>query len=273
MDWINIVFLIVIGFFVGTLGTLIGAGGGFILVPVLLLLYPSLQSEMITSISLAVVFLNAASGSVAYTKMKRVDFKSALIFALATLPGAIIGAFTTSLIPRRMFDIILGAVLVVIAGYLLWRPNLVTIPSKVQPGHTERSLVDSQGNRYRYSFNITTGIVLSFIVGFLSSMLGIGGGIIHVPALTTLLDFPIHIATATSHFILAIMALAGTAVHIFQGNLKHVWPITLSIGFGVLSGAQLGAYFSDKIHSKWILRALAFALLIVGIRLLLAWLW
>ena len=111
--------------------------------------------------------------------------------------------------------------------------------------------------------------MISFFVGFLSSLLGIGGGIIHVPALTTLLNFPLHIATATSHFILAVMALGGTIVHIIQGNFKGEWLRTISIGAGIIVGAQVGAYFSNKLKDKLIIRILAFALLAVGVRLLL----
>src|SRR5437868_9707128 len=118
MDLTSSLLLVGLGILVGSVGTLIGAGGGFILVPVLLLLYPSMKSEAITSISLAVVFLNACSGSVAYAKMKRIDYKSAFVFAAATLPGSIIGAFVTSYIPRRLFDIMLGILLIIISLYL-----------------------------------------------------------------------------------------------------------------------------------------------------------
>src|SRR3954463_8302141 len=106
MESVSPFLLITLGFFVGMLGTVIGAGGGFILVPVLVFLFPSLPPEAITSISLGVVFLNACSGSVAYARMKRIDYKTALLFSAATLPGAIIGAFTTSFIPKKIFDFI-----------------------------------------------------------------------------------------------------------------------------------------------------------------------
>src|SRR5438309_102653 len=123
MDVTSILLLVGLGFLVGTFGTLIGAGGGFILVPVLLFLYPSLPPEVVTSISLAVVFLNAASGSVAYARLKRIDYKSAIIFALATLPGSIIGALVTAHLPRHIFNIILGILLIAIGIYLLFRPE------------------------------------------------------------------------------------------------------------------------------------------------------
>jgi len=267
MDWTQLFFLIALGLFVGFLGTLIGAGGGFILVPILLLLYPDLKPEAITSISLGVIFFNAASGSIAYAKMKRIDFRSAIIFALATLPGAILGAFSTSYISRGTFDLILGCLLIVMSLFLLLNPHYKKDVKAQKKNRAHRSLTDNKGEHYDYSFNMRTGIILSFFVGYLSSLLGIGGGIIHVPALTVLLNFPVHVATATSHFILAVMALAGTIVHIFQGNLKGNWLMMFGIGAGVILGAQAGAYVSHRVKQKFIITALALALLLVGVRL------
>ena len=108
-----------LGLAIGAFGTLIGAGGGFILVPILLIVYPNENTELITSISLAVVFFNALSGSVAYARMKRIDYKSGIIFAVATIPGAILGAVSTAYVPRYAFDIIFG-VLMIVAGAFLW---------------------------------------------------------------------------------------------------------------------------------------------------------
>ena len=259
--------LVLLGFAVGFLGTLIGAGGGFVLVPVLLLVYPDMSPEAITSISLGVVFLNAGSGSFAYARMKRIDVRSAVSFGLATLPGAIIGAFLTSFISRNVFDIILGSLLMIISLFLLINPHYRKETQVSKKSWAHRSLVDSKGERYDYSFSLRTGIILSFFVGFVSSLLGIGGGIIHVPALTILLNFPVHVATATSHLILAVMALAGTIVHIYQGNLNHNWGMMLSIGLGVILGAQLGAYVSHHVKQKVIIISLAVALLLVGVRI------
>ena len=259
--------LFALGFFVGTFGTLIGAGGGFILVPVLVLLYPDMKPDLVTSISLAIVFLNAASGSFAYARMKRIDYKSAIAFGLATLPGSIGGALVTGYIPRQGFNLILGFVLIII-GILLFVKPAEAVVGKKSNGTTNRHLVDASGEVYDYSFNLQKGIVLSFFVGFLSSLLGIGGGIIHVPALTGMLNFPTHIATATSHFVLAIMALAGTIVHLINGTLLEGLRTIIWIGLGVLLGAQLGAFLSHKIKARIILRALAVALLLVGVRLL-----
>ena len=77
------------------------------------------------------------------------------------------------------------------------------------------------------------------LVGYISSLLGIGGGIIHVPVLVQVLNFPIHIATATSHFVLAVMSLCGTIVHITTGVLSKGILQTIALSIGVLFGARL----------------------------------
>jgi uncharacterized membrane protein YfcA len=272
--------LLPLGLLVGAFGTLIGAGGGFILVPILLLVYPSEKTEFITSISLAVVFFNALSGSIAYARMKRVDYRSGIIFSLATIPGAILGALSTAYIPRRAFDLFFGLTMVVAACYL-WvstRDDLSANPKdhagdkrRLTPAHlTSRRLIDADGVEYRYAFDARVGIALSVFVGFVSSLLGVGGGFIHVPALTRLLDFPVHIATATSHFVLAVMALTGTLVHIAAGVFVHGVRRTALLAVGVIIGAQFGAALSNRVSGNWIIRGLAVALAFVGLRLILS---
>src|SRR3970040_2945330 len=100
--------LVFVGLCIGIFGTPIGAGGGFILMPLLLIMYPQENPELLTSISLAVVFFNALSGTVAYARMKRIDYRSGILFSLATVPGAILGALSTSYIPRRTLNVIFG---------------------------------------------------------------------------------------------------------------------------------------------------------------------
>jgi len=275
---IEYLWLLPLGVLIGAFGTLIGAGGGFILMPILLLVYPNEKTQLITAISLAVVFFNALSGSFAYARMKRIDYKSGIIFSIATIPGAILGALTTAYVPRRAFDLIFG-VLMTIAAVFLWlsakeehstspSPKVVPLSAKTGTHLTERHLVDAEGAHYRYAFDLRIGVVLSIFVGYVSSLLGVGGGFIHVPALSRLLNFPVHIATATSHFVLAIMALTGTLVHVVQGVFVHGLRRTTLLAIGVLVGAQAGAWLSNRTGGKAIIRGLAVALAFVGIRLI-----
>lgn len=260
--------LVPLGFIVGTFGTLIGAGGGFILVPILLLIYPEKSPETITAVSLAVVFFNSLSGTVAYARMKKIDYKSGLIFAVATLPGSILGSLTTSLIPRDTFNLLFGIFLMLGSIYLFIRPQNKNRSGKTSKGETTRSVTDIEGVEYTFSYNLLLGVIISVLVGFISSLLGIGGGIIHVPVMIQLLNFPVHLATATSQFVLIAMSFSGSVVHMATGVLSNGIMQVLWLSVGVILGAQLGARLSKKIKGSWIVRSLALALGIEGIRIL-----
>ena len=271
MNWLELL-LIPLGFVVGAYGTLVGAGGGFVLVPVLLLLYPDEDPAAITSISLAVVFFNALSGSFAYARLKRIDYFTGLIFAAAGLPGAIAGALLVSAVPRELFDAIFGVMLFVLAGYTLWaagRTAAIRAPLRGRGVITREMHGHEEGEVFRYSYNVWQGVAYSAVVGFVSSLLGIGGGVIHVPIMITLLRFPVHIAVATSHFVLAIMSGGGSIVHLSTGELAGqniVRALLLSIG--VIPGAQLGARLAQVLKGPWIVRLLAIALFALGFRLI-----
>jgi uncharacterized membrane protein YfcA len=278
MHWIG---LGVMGVALGALGTLIGAGGGFLLMPILALMYPGEAPEVLASISLGVVFMNATSGSVGYARLKMIDYRAGWMFMAAGIPGAIAGSLVTPLIPRREFDIGLGVVLVGIGGLIVvigaLRPRGGREPENRGTGEQER-----EGNRHgvagypkgtpggspvpRGPGFVVKGVAISFVVGFVSSLLGIGGGIIHVPAMVYALGFPVHTAAATSHFVLAGTALSGTAAHVVTGGFAHgVWR-TLAIGIGAVVGAQIGARFAKRTPPVWILRGLGVALVLAGAR-------
>ena len=259
-----------LGVAIGTFGTLVGAGGGFILVPILLFVYPHEKPETITAMSLFVVWANATSGSTAYARQGRIDYRSGAWFVLSTLPGAIAGAIVVAYIPRRAFDGIFAVALVLLGVTLMFRAGAAAIQSPVTGrGVVERTIRDRAGNTFVYRFQMWKGVAISGGVGFVSSLLGIGGGVIHVPVMATVLHFPVHVAAATSHFVLAFVAAEGTGVHLTTGALG--WNAALGraalIAVGALPGAQLGAVLSRRLHGALIVRALAVALALVGLRL------
>lgn len=254
-----------LGLVVGVFGTLIGAGGGFILAPILILLYPDAGPETITSISLAAVFANAGSGSIAYARMRRIDYLAGAVFAIAAAPGAVLGALTTAVVPRQAFDVTMGTLFVLLGTALVIRP---TRRSAEAAAPEEHLVPPSRGEQGRSV--LTRGGLLSAVVGYLSSLLGIGGGIIHVPVLSQWLGFPVHVATATSHFVLALMALTGTVTHIVTGSFHEGWRRTLCLAVGIVIGAQLGALLSNRVRGAGIIRALAVGLMFAGGRILLA---
>jgi uncharacterized membrane protein YfcA len=110
------------GLAVGAYGTLIGAGGGFIIVPVLLLVL-HWPHEKAVGTSLFVVAANATSGSIAYWRQKRIDLRTGPQFALATVPGAILGSYIVDLISGQTFYILFGSLLIAVSLYLFWRPE------------------------------------------------------------------------------------------------------------------------------------------------------
>ncbi len=267
---LEVVLLGLLGFCVGAFGTLVGAGGGFILVPILLLLYPGRPPEVITAMSLFVVLGNAISGTLAYARQRRIDVRSGLAFAVATLPGAVAGAIVVQQIDRHAFNLIFAAVLAVIGVYLLLPRRVVSIREPLRGrGVVRRQLTDRDGVTFVYAYRRWQGLAISGGVGFISSLLGIGGGIVHVPVMAMVLRFPVHVATATSQMVLGIMAFQAVATHVLAGTLK--WDETLAqaafMAAGAVAGAQVGALASNRFRGDLILRALGGALLLVAARL------
>jgi uncharacterized membrane protein YfcA len=261
-----ILVLLGVGFLAGSYGALIGIGGAVLLVPVLLLLYPRAEPEALTSITMGVVFLSALSGTAAYARQRRIDYRNGLQFALATVPGTIFGVWVLHYLPQRVFAIIFGVMLLVFSAIIWLRPKTRN-PSLSYSGASNSVLIDRNGEKFEYCFNRPLGIVLSFGTGFIAGLLGIGAGIIHVPMLIYVLGFPAHIATATSYFILVFTGLTGTLAHVASGAYSQNWQILLWVALGVIPGAQLGAWLSPKVRGLVLMRLLVLALVLAGARL------
>lgn len=246
-----------LGLIVGAYGTLVGAGGGSILVPFLLILLPQESPGSVAAISLAVVFFNAYSGTIAYMRVGRVDYRAGTIFTIAGLPGAVLGTLLVHELSRNLFDPIFGVMLTAIGVFLISNPMG---PSSDVAPEVESEVVEKR---------LLIGSIGSAYIGVLSSLLGIGGGIIHVPFLIRLLRMPPHVATATSHFVLTFIALIATVTHVVLGEFGTGIAQTAYLSVGVMMGAPLGAAFSLRLQGTMIVRLLALALCLVGVRLLL----
>ncbi len=263
----TVLLLVALGAAVGAVGTLVGAGGGFLLAPVLLVIYPHDSPETLTSISLAAVWANSTSGSIAYLRQRRVDIRSGLVFGAATLPGAVGGAIAVGYVPRRAFDVVMA---VALGSVAIWIAR--ARESRPSSRGADRLIVDREGKEWRYRVRTRRGALYSVGVGFASSFLGIGGGVFHVPILVAGLGFPTHVATATSHFVLSIMSGAGVITHLAQGSYRvgHGLRRSLALGVGVAVGAQLGARLSTRTPARVIERLLAAGLVLVAVRLAVA---
>lgn len=248
---------------IGALGTLIGAGGGWMIVPLLLLGFFFTPQQAVGT-SLAVVFLNALSGSMAYMLQGRVLYIMGMAFAAATIPGAFLGAWLVEHLNSQWFSVLFGGFLLCIAVFLHRGDRLFL-------SHATGERVKAADLQSLRSPILRFGILISFVVGILSSLFGVGGGIIHVPFLIVVLGIPVHTATATSHFLLAITSLTGSLIFLRQGQV-HL-AAAASMGLGVLIGAQGGAFLSTRMRGEPIRRLLAGALALFAIRLILRIVW
>lgn len=268
--YLTILLFIFIGIVVGGFGTLIGAGGGFLLTPLLLICFPTMSAQSVTAISMISVLFNSASGSSAYAFMKRIDYKTGVIFAVATIPGSIIGTILTTQVSRNLFNIIFGIFMLVFAIVIFLKSRMgdhSAPPDRTGLFRAVRHLTDRDGHKADFSFNMLAGIIISIFVGFLSGFLGIGGGIVHVPALV-FLGFPAHFATATSHFVLVISSFTSILVHLNDGSMTSNMGMALATACGTIVGAQVGARISKRIKGSVIMICLAVALVIAGARIL-----
>lgn len=250
MTWFEAAGLVALGFAVGTYGTMVGVGGGFFMVPVLLFL--NNPSRVAAGTSLAVVFANAVSGTVSYLRRRRVDVRSGLLFSIAGAPGAVLGAAIDQVLPHRVFTLLFAALLVVVAVRLFFgSPRSSDAGAATAPGVAAND--SAQTPRY----NVAVALPIAVGAGFLAGMFGIGGGIVQVPSMVYLLGFSAHAAAATSQFTIALTSLFGAASHVYYGDVLVAPALLLSAG--AIPGAQLGAALSGRMHADRLLRWLSLA--------------
>ncbi len=274
MSWPDLL-LIALGFGVGAYGAMVGAGGGFVIVPALLLIFPEDSQKTLTAISLLVVLATAVSATAAYARQRLIDYRTGLTFALATVPASFAGAYAVRFLPRSLFDIAFGVLVIAIAAgvsFGLARGG-TSIRDPLRGGRTvvTRTLGRGDGAVSRYSYDLRPGLGLSAASGFIATLFGVGGGIIQVPMMATVLRIPFDISIATSQFMLIFMAAAGTTIHAANGDLMQTELTRAALlGAGAIVGAQAGALLSRRLGSVIITRFLAAGLIVIGGRLILA---
>jgi len=253
-----------LGLVAGAYGTMIGAGGGFLIVPALLQVFhfPVLAA---VGTSLCTVLANAASGTASYARQKRIDYRTGLVFAAAVVPGALGGAIVAKWWKLGSFSAVFGVLLVALSVFIFVRPRDPHPPLR-RRGLTPRVVEDATGHRFRYAVDMRLGIIVSLFAGLASSLLGIGGGIIHVPVMIYWLGMPAHVAIATSHFILSLSSAVGVCVFSFERAID--WHGIVYLAPGAILGSQLGARLAARLSGRWLTRFLAAALFLLGARLL-----
>lgn len=240
-----------LGILVGLLGALLGIGGGMVIVPLLVFAW-DYEPQLAIGTSVLVVLLNAVSGTWGYIRQKKVCVDAALKFAVATVPGAFLGSYAAEYLQGRLFYLVFGAFFVLAAVNMYRKAN------KEAAGKTAGEVPEV--------YNWKLGVLCSVGVGFLASILGIGGGIVHVPFMVYVLNFPVHVAIATSTCILAVSSLAGLVSHAMLGHI--VWTSGLAIGAGAFVGAQGGVVLAQRLRSGILMKVASVLVLITGIKFL-----
>lgn len=251
------------GVVVGFIGTLVGVGGGFFMVPYFTLVGGFSPARAVGT-SLGAIVFNAVSGSVRWTIQRRVDWAVAGAFALATLPGTWFGREAGRGLNTSSFAIAFAGVVALAAAALLFvrpAPGDSTRLAWFRRG-LRRDFVDAFGERHQYSVNLVFGVAVSLGVGFLSALFGVGGGFLHVPVMVVLYGMPVHLAVATSQVILAVTAGAGAVAYALPPDPAIDYGTMLAVGLGAAVGAQLGAFVAPRMAAqklKVVLAAVLFA--------------
>lgn len=263
------IILLLLGLAAGTIGSLVGLGGGIIIVPALLALastnstFSHITPQVAVGTSLILVVFTSLSATLTYAKKKRVDFKSGWTFFIASGPGAIVGAYLTRYMTVDPFLVAFG-ILILLVSFML----TVKERGKARPMHwnVNRTFQDETGEIHEYGFHRLTALSISFVVGLVSGLFGIGGGALMIPMMILLFRFPLQIATATSMFVILLSSTTGSIYHLFDGNIH--WYSVLWLAPGAWVGGQLGAWISSRLSSKMLLIVLRVVFVLVAIRMI-----
>lgn len=269
MEWILL--LLVTGLCAGIIGSLIGLGGGIIIVPALLYFYSAfglledLTPQKAVGVSTVVMIFTGLSSTLAYIKYKTVDYKTGLIFFIGSGPGGIIGSYVNKMLDVQSFNLFFGSFVIIVSVILLIKDRLK--PSKLINSATiKKTFRDPNGTEYVYGYHPAIAILICFAVGFCSGLFGIGGGSLIVPTMILLFLFPPHVAVATSMFLVFLSSITNSVTHIALGNV--VWGYAFAIIPGAWFGAKIGAYVNTKLKSSTLVSILRIMLLIIGVKLI-----
>jgi hypothetical protein len=260
--------LVVLCFSVGAglLGSLLGIGGGLIIIPVLTL-WLKVDIRYAVGASIVSVIATSSGAAAAYVRERMANMRVAMFLELATTAGAMTGAFLSGMVGGRGVYLVFGAVMAYSALAMLRRMRS-TEEAPVPPD----ALADRLGlhgsywdeaTRREVPYRVTrplTGLGLMYVAGTVSGMLGIGSGALKVPAMDLAMRLPLKVSTATSNFMIGVTAAASAGVYFARG---HIDPfIAGPVCVGVTLGAWLGSrHLMARVNSTW-LRGLFVAVLL-----------
>lgn len=238
---------ILLGFAAGVLGSMIGLGGGIIVVPVLTFL--GFPPTVAASNSLFAALSNAVASTISYSKQKRIEISLGLKLGLLSIPGTVLGAIISTDVAPEIFKILFGFVLIASASYIFLRKK-----------------IESKEKRLSKQIMIFA-IGASFFAGIISAFFGIGGGIIFVPLMVVGMGMAMKRAAPTSQLILLFSSLSGVIVHSLLGHPDFAQAGFLAIGS--FAGGLVGARLSLDIKERYLQIIVSVVILIAAAKLFL----
>jgi len=255
--------IFICGLGAGFFGSLVGLGGGVIMVPVLNLIF-DLPIKTAVATSLCAVCATSIGGTARYLKKGLVDFRMGLFLETTTVIGAIAGSFLAIAIKPQIVSVAFAVVLLYTSVNMILKlrsPELAI--------NSEKRDEINPGRKY-------SALGLSSLAGMVSALLGVGGGVVQVPILHLILRYPIKAAVATSTYMIGITAAAGSLIYFLsqvKGTVNYVLIDYQAVGaliIGTLSGSNLGAALSGKLKARFIkilfVIALTYAALRIGFK-------
>lgn len=275
IDWWLYLLLGGVSVFTGIIGSMLGLGGGFLNVPIMHYIANESISVAIGT-SLFIIMFTSFSATVEYARKGFVDYKLGLMLAVASIPGAFLGAYLTGWIQEIILKIIFGAVLVAVGFSMIFKNRIKTLGSsqetlkEVKPEKRilvwKRVIKFVNDESHEYFVNLPLGVVFSFMAGLASGLLGIGGGIVQVPVLNIALGVPMIVAVATSVFIITLTSLVGSFEHIMLGQVN--WQIGFVMIIGAVIGAQIGVRITLKMAPHLLRKIFGVALILISTQMI-----
>lgn len=263
----------------GSFGTMVGLGGGIIIIPVLSqVLGYDLRATI--AASLIGVIAGSIAASPRFLAAGIVDRRIAVTLLIATVVGGLTGGLTASYLDERSLGLLFATLLVLVAIHML-RGLRGSIGHEASVRHGPDAPVRSDAAPARSSFDThylepRTGVVTtysvrrlgpalgaSFVAGNVSGLLGVGGGIINVPTIHTLMGVPLRVATTTSTLMIGATATSSALVNVTGGHMDPL--LAAPVVVGVLIGSRFGAQASMAVPTGVLrLMFVAVALIFAG---------
>ena len=258
--------IFVAGVIAGAMGSLLGLAGGVFLVP-FLNLGLSFPFPVAAAISLTTVIATSSSVSAVRSREHVINLRLGMLLEVATAGGSLLGGITAQLIEPAHLQKLFGVTMAAIAATMMTRLNRrnVILDPSIDTGVLGGRYVEQEsGGEVCYRVKrLPLAVLASFVAGNVSSLLGIGGGVIKVPVLNAWCGVPLRVAAATSAFMIGVTATPGAIIYYGRGQL--VPALAAAAVLGVQLGSWRALRLAPKVPAKWLKLLMAVVLIVVAI--------